>query len=80
MEFALMANAVLGSACPGEANMSGAQLDRVVLSGADPGYFAQRLVPPVGKVYVATIQAGAASKVALALAVWAVPAAARAAR
>jgi uncharacterized oligopeptide transporter (OPT) family protein len=42
---------------------------------AHPGYFAQGLVPPVDKVYVATIQAGAAGNVAMALAVWAVPAA-----
>jgi len=32
-------------------------------------------VPPVGKVYVATIQAGAGGNVAMALAIWAVPAA-----
>jgi uncharacterized oligopeptide transporter (OPT) family protein len=42
---------------------------------AHPGYFAQGLVPPVDKVYVATIQAGAAGNVAIALAIWAVPAA-----
>jgi uncharacterized oligopeptide transporter (OPT) family protein len=42
---------------------------------AHPGYFAQGLVPPVHKVYVATIQAGAAGNVAIALAVWALPAA-----
>jgi uncharacterized oligopeptide transporter (OPT) family protein len=42
---------------------------------AHPGYFAQGLVPPVDKVYVATIQAGAAGNVAMALAIWAVPAA-----
>jgi hypothetical protein len=38
-------------------------------------YFAQGLVSPVDKVYVATIQAGAAGNVAMALAIWAVPAA-----
>jgi uncharacterized oligopeptide transporter (OPT) family protein len=32
-------------------------------------------VPPVDKVYVATIQAGAVGNVAMALAIWAVPAA-----
>lgn len=42
---------------------------------AHPGYFAHGLVPPVDKVYVATIQAGAAGNVAMALAIWAVPAA-----
>jgi len=42
---------------------------------AHPGYFAQGLVPPVDKVYVATIQAGAAGDVAMALLIWAVPAA-----
>ena len=42
---------------------------------AHPSYFAQGLVPPVDKVYVATIQAGAAGNVAMALAIWAVPAA-----
>ncbi|MBV9018453.1 MAG: OPT/YSL family transporter [Alphaproteobacteria bacterium] len=42
---------------------------------AHPSYFAQGLVPPVVKVYVATIQAGAAGDVAMALAIWAVPAA-----
>jgi uncharacterized oligopeptide transporter (OPT) family protein len=34
-----------------------------------PGYFAQGLVPPVDKVYAATIQAGAAGDVATALAI-----------
>ena len=42
---------------------------------AHPGYFAQGLVPPVDKVYAATIQAGATADVAWALAVWAIPAA-----
>jgi uncharacterized oligopeptide transporter (OPT) family protein len=42
---------------------------------AHPGYFAQGLVPPVAKVYVATIQAAATGNVAMALAIWAVPAA-----
>src|SRR6202030_3702527 len=40
---------------------------------AHPGYFAQGLVPPVDKVYVATIQAGASAEVALALLMWAIP-------
>ena len=40
---------------------------------AHPGYFAQGLVPPVDKVYVATIQAGATADVAMALLIWAVP-------
>jgi uncharacterized oligopeptide transporter (OPT) family protein len=39
------------------------------------GYFAQNLVPPVDRVYVATIQAGATSEVAWALMLWAIPAA-----
>jgi uncharacterized oligopeptide transporter (OPT) family protein len=42
---------------------------------AHPGYFAQGLVPPVDKVYAATIQAGATADVAWALAIWAIPAA-----
>jgi uncharacterized oligopeptide transporter (OPT) family protein len=37
------------------------------------GYFAQGLVPPVAKVYVATINAGVASGIASALLIWAVP-------
>jgi uncharacterized oligopeptide transporter (OPT) family protein len=42
---------------------------------AYPGYFAQNLVPPVDRVYVATIQAGATSEVARALILWAIPSA-----
>jgi uncharacterized oligopeptide transporter (OPT) family protein len=42
---------------------------------AHPGYFAQGLVPPVDKVYAATIQAGATADVAWALVIWAIPAA-----
>jgi uncharacterized oligopeptide transporter (OPT) family protein len=42
---------------------------------AHPGYFAQGLVPPVDKVYAATIHAGATADVAWALAIWAIPAA-----
>jgi uncharacterized oligopeptide transporter (OPT) family protein len=42
---------------------------------AHPTYFAQNLVPPVDRVYVAAIQAGASSEVALYLVMWAVPAA-----
>ena len=37
------------------------------------GYFARDLVPPVARVYVATIQAGVAPGVAEALLLWAVP-------
>jgi uncharacterized oligopeptide transporter (OPT) family protein len=40
---------------------------------AHPGYFAQGLVPPVDKVYVATIKAGASAEVAKALLIWAIP-------
>jgi uncharacterized oligopeptide transporter (OPT) family protein len=40
---------------------------------AHPGYFAQNLVPPVDKVYVATIQAGATADVAKAMLIWALP-------
>jgi uncharacterized oligopeptide transporter (OPT) family protein len=40
---------------------------------AHPAYFAQNLVPPVDKVYVATIQAGATPAVAKALLIWAIP-------
>ena len=40
---------------------------------AHPAYFAQNLVPPVDKVYVATIQAGATPEVAKALLIWAIP-------
>jgi uncharacterized oligopeptide transporter (OPT) family protein len=42
---------------------------------AHGGYFAQNLVPPVARVYVATIQAGATSEVARALMLWAIPSA-----
>lgn len=37
------------------------------------GYFAANLVPPVDKVYVATIQAGASDGVAKQLLLWAIP-------
>ncbi|MBV8888539.1 MAG: OPT/YSL family transporter [Alphaproteobacteria bacterium] len=40
---------------------------------AYPGYFAHDLVPPVDRVYVATIKAGATAEVAKALLIWAVP-------
>jgi uncharacterized oligopeptide transporter (OPT) family protein len=40
---------------------------------AHPGYFAQGLVPPVDKVYVATIKAGATADIALWMLVWAIP-------
>jgi uncharacterized oligopeptide transporter (OPT) family protein len=40
---------------------------------AHPAYFAQNLVPPVDKVYAATIQAGATPEVAKALLIWAIP-------
>ena len=40
---------------------------------AHPGYFAQNLVPPVDKVFVATIQAGATAEVAKAMLIWALP-------
>jgi uncharacterized oligopeptide transporter (OPT) family protein len=40
---------------------------------AHPAYFAQNLVPPVDRVYVAAIQAGASSDVALLLLAWAIP-------
>jgi uncharacterized oligopeptide transporter (OPT) family protein len=42
---------------------------------AHSGYFAQNLVPPVDRVYVATIQAGATFEVARALMLWAIPSA-----
>src|SRR5438874_6226614 len=42
---------------------------------AYPGYFSQDMVPPVDRVYVATIKAGAAADVAQALLIWAIPAA-----
>lgn len=37
------------------------------------GYFAQNLVPPIDKVYVSTITAGASSEVAKHLLMWAIP-------
>src|SRR5205814_4242836 len=40
---------------------------------AFPGYFAQDMVPPVDRVYVATIKAGATADVAMALLIWAIP-------
>src|SRR6266851_4902031 len=40
---------------------------------AHPGYFAQDMVPPVGRVYIATIKAGATADVAMALLIWAIP-------
>jgi uncharacterized oligopeptide transporter (OPT) family protein len=40
---------------------------------AHPGYFAQDLVPPVDRVYIATIKAGATADVAMALLLWAIP-------
>src|SRR5438067_2802781 len=40
---------------------------------AHPGYFAQGLVPPVDRVYVAAINAGASADVAKALLIWAIP-------
>ena len=40
---------------------------------AHPGYFAHDLVPPVDRVYIATIKAGATADVAKALLIWASP-------
>src|SRR5438477_665485 len=40
---------------------------------AHPGYFAQDMVPPVDRVYIATIKAGATADVATALLIWAIP-------
>jgi uncharacterized oligopeptide transporter (OPT) family protein len=40
---------------------------------AHPGYFAQDLVPPVDRVYVAAIKAGATAEVAQWLLIWAIP-------
>jgi uncharacterized oligopeptide transporter (OPT) family protein len=40
---------------------------------AHPGYFALDLVPPVDRVYIATIKAGATTDVALAILIWALP-------
>jgi uncharacterized oligopeptide transporter (OPT) family protein len=45
----------------------------VVVAASWDGYFAAGLVPPVAKVYVATIQAGVAPEVAPSLLLWAVP-------
>lgn len=38
-----------------------------------PSYFAQNLIPPVDRVYAATISAGVAPGVALSLFIWAIP-------
>src|SRR3954447_3461667 len=40
---------------------------------AYPGYFSQDMVPPVDRVYVATIKAGATADIALWMLVWAIP-------
>jgi uncharacterized oligopeptide transporter (OPT) family protein len=40
---------------------------------AHPSYFAHDLVPPVDRVYIATIKAGATADVAKALLIWAIP-------
>jgi len=45
----------------------------VVVLIAYPGFFAQNLVAPVDRVYVATIKAGASADVAWSLAIWAIP-------
>ncbi|MEJ0016473.1 MAG: OPT/YSL family transporter [Acetobacteraceae bacterium] len=45
----------------------------IVVLVAYPGLFAQNLVAPVDRVYVATIKAGASADVAWALAMWAIP-------
>ncbi len=45
----------------------------VVVLIAYPGFFAQNLVAPVDRVYVATIKAGASADVAWSLALWAIP-------
>jgi uncharacterized oligopeptide transporter (OPT) family protein len=45
----------------------------VVVLMAYPGFFAQNLVAPVDRVYVATIKAGASADVAWSLAMWAIP-------
>jgi uncharacterized oligopeptide transporter (OPT) family protein len=45
----------------------------VVVLIAYPGFFAQTLVAPVDRVYVATIKAGASATVAWSLVTWAVP-------
>ena len=45
----------------------------VVVLIAYPGLFAQNLVAPVNRVYIATIKAGASADVAWSLAIWAIP-------
>ncbi|WP_043922409.1 OPT/YSL family transporter [Paenibacillus terrae] len=45
----------------------------VTVALAYPSYFAQNLVPPIDKVYVSTIQAGATPGVASQLLLWAIP-------
>lgn len=45
----------------------------LVVLVAYPGFFAANLVPPVDRVYVATIKAGASMDVAKSLAIWAIP-------
>jgi uncharacterized oligopeptide transporter (OPT) family protein len=45
----------------------------VVVLIAYPGFFAQNLVAPVDRVYIATIKAGASADVAWSLVVWALP-------
>ena len=45
----------------------------IVVLIAYPGFFAQNLVAPVDRVYVATIKAGASADVAWSLALWAIP-------
>jgi len=40
---------------------------------AYPGFFAQNLIAPVDRVYVATIKAGASADVAWSLMMWAIP-------
>lgn len=37
------------------------------------GYFAQNLIPPIDKVYVSTIKAGASPQIAMQLLLWAIP-------
>lgn len=45
----------------------------IVVLIAYPSFFAQNLVAPVDRVYVATIKAGASSSVAMSLLIWAIP-------
>ncbi|WP_179031990.1 OPT/YSL family transporter [Paenibacillus kribbensis] len=45
----------------------------VTVALAYPSYFAQNLVPPIDKVYVSTIQAGATPGIASQLLLWAIP-------